>query len=149
MRQGNFSEIYQKTVLHLNKNPLNYRRMENPCREGYGQNKVCGDYLHVYIQCSPSKENPLYIKDVSFEGEGCAILKASASLMTEILKGKTFAEVDAIIHSFEQLVLGKIALDETLGELNIFSGIGAFQSRISCAQLPWEALSQALREYAR
>lgn len=136
------AELYQQVILEHNKNPRNYRKIEQPtcCSEGF--NPLCGDHYWVYVNLDDKDT----ITEVTFEGDGCAISKASASMMTATLKGKTLSEARAIVHEFIQLIKGEIPADTNqnkLGRLNIFSGIWKYPSRVKCAILAWHTVNGA------
>lgn len=146
-------ELYQTTILDHNKRPRNFRRIEDGARQADGHNPVCGDKLTVYVAVDDAGR----IADVAFEGEGCAISTASASLMTEYVKGRTLAEVEAAFTGFHDLVTGPPggaspdAVD-ALGKLAVFAGVREFPMRVKCATLCWHTLNAALanqRETAR
>jgi nitrogen fixation protein NifU and related proteins len=132
-------DLYQETILDHNKRPRNFKKLEdaNRCADGY--NPLCGDKVKVYLRLEDGR-----VKDLSFEGSGCAISKASASVMTETLKGKTIEEVEAMFKRFRDLVTGKGEGDD-LGKLVVFSGVCEFPTRVKCATLAWHALASALQ----
>lgn len=132
------------TELQHNKNPKNFGKIENACCHFDGQNKMCGDYLSIYISFQGEGQVSKEIADISFECEGCAILKASASMMTEHLKGKSILESKYIFQDFLKLLSKDLEYSEKLDQLNIFSGIASFQSRMQCAMLPWDTLFKGL-----
>lgn len=136
------SALYQDVILEHNRSPRNYRRMEDANRRAEGRNPLCGDQLTVWIKLDGD-----VIADVSFEGSGCAISKASASLMTGVVKGKTRADAERLFARFHDVVTGKPPTgeaSEVLGKLAVFSGISAFPVRVKCATLSWHALKAAL-----
>jgi nitrogen fixation protein NifU and related proteins len=135
-------ELYQEIILDHNKSPRNYRRIENPDRKIEGYNPLCGDHFTIFLKLDGD-----IITDISFEGAGCAISKASASVMTAIVKGKTIDEVDALFQKFHKLVKGEIDPSEdiaSLGKLAAFSGVSEFPARVKCASLSWHTLHSAL-----
>lgn len=134
-------ELYQQVILDHNKKPRNYRELEGANRQADGYNPLCGDKVHVYLHVAND-----VIQDISFQGSGCAISKASASMMTERLKGKTLAEAEAIFTTFHELVTGVAANPEApeLGKLAVFSGVREFPARVKCATLAWHTLQAAL-----
>jgi len=134
-------DLYQETILDHNKRPRNFKKLEDANRSADGYNPLCGDKVKVYLRLEEG-----CVKDLSFEGSGCAISKASASVMTESLKGKTVAEVEAIFKRFRDLVTGKAEDADDLGKLVVFSGVCEFPTRVKCATLAWHALSAALQE---
>ena len=135
-------ELYQQVILDHNKSPRNFREMENATQHAEGYNPLCGDHIDVYLLI----ENGM-VKDVSFKGEGCAISKASASLMTSILKGKNIEEVEILFQKFHDLVTGKLGekpdIDE-LGKLAVLAGVQEFPVRVKCASLAWHTMINAL-----
>jgi nitrogen fixation protein NifU and related proteins len=138
---SSLSELYQNVILEHNRSPRNYRAMADADRKASGHNPLCGDEVTVWIRM-----NGEVIDDVSFEGAGCAISRASASLMTGAVKGKTRAEAAALFDRFHRLVTGDSAGEppETLGKLAVFSGVSAFPIRVKCASLAWHTLRSAL-----
>jgi nitrogen fixation NifU-like protein len=138
-------ELYQEVILDHNKRPRNFHKLEGANRSADGHNPLCGDRLSVYL----TVENGI-IKDISFIGKGCAISTASASMMTETLKGKTLAEAEKIFEGFHQLVTQEsistaAEKEEALGKLAVFSGVREFPVRVKCATLPWHTLHAALQ----
>jgi nitrogen fixation protein NifU and related proteins len=135
------SELYQNVILEHNRSPRNYRVMEDADRRAEGTNPVCGDSFTVWLKLDGE-----VIRDASFHGMGCAISRASASLMTAAVKGKTVGDADEVFHRFHRLVTGQSEAGdmETLGKLAVFSGVSAFPTRVKCASLPWHALKAAL-----
>ena len=135
------SALYQDVILEHNRSPRNFRRMEDADRHAEGRNPLCGDQITVWLKLEGD-----VITDVSFHGSGCAISKASASLMTGAVKGRTRAEVDRLFDRFRGVVTGQgsDAQGGELGKLAVFSGISAFPLRVKCATLPWHALKAAL-----
>jgi nitrogen fixation protein NifU and related proteins len=136
------SELYQQVILDHNKKPRNFRKLETANRSAEGYNPLCGDHLNVYLDLEGDR-----VKDVSFEGSGCAISKASASMMTQAVKGKSHEEVDQLFNEFHRMVTGN--LDEEsepnhLGRLTIFAGVREFPVRVKCATLSWHTLRAAL-----
>ena len=136
------SELYQQVILDHNKKPRNFRRLENANHTAEGYNPLCGDQLTIYLDL----ENDL-VKDVGFEGSGCAISKASASMMTQAVKGKTKDEAESLFNEFHRMAMGE--LDEEnepnqLGKLTIFAGVRDFPARVKCATLSWHTMRAAL-----
>jgi nitrogen fixation NifU-like protein len=138
---SSLSELYQDVILEHNRSPRNYRAMENADGRADGHNPLCGDQVTVWVHLDGD-----VIGDVSFKGAGCAISKASASLMTGVVKGKTRAEATALFERFHRLVTGTLAPgeSETLGKLAVFSGVSEFPIRVKCASLSWHTLKAAL-----
>lgn len=135
-------ELYQQVILDHNKQPRNFHRLEGANRTAEGYNPLCGDHITLYLRLEDG-----VIGDVSFQGSGCAISKASASLMTASVKGKTRTEAEALFHTFHKMVAGEpdAAFDPgQLGKLAAFSGVREFPVRVKCATLPWHTLRAAL-----
>jgi nitrogen fixation NifU-like protein len=141
------SALYQDVILEHNRSPRNFRRMEPADRHAEGRNPLCGDQLTVWLKLEGD-----VVSDVSFEGSGCAISKASASLMTTAVKGKTRSEIEQLFQRFHQVVTGQASGHgddrAELGKLAVFSGICAFPVRVKCATLSWHALKAALDQKA-
>ena len=135
------SELYQNVILEHNRSPRNYRVLEDANRSAEGSNPLCGDRLTLWLKVEDG-----VIRDLGFQGSGCAISRASASLMTTAVKGKTEAEAGELFDRFHRLVTGTLepGQAETLGKLAVFSGVSAFPIRVKCATLPWHALRQAM-----
>lgn len=136
-------ELYQQVILDHNKKPRNFHRMETASAKSEGFNPLCGDRLTVYVQMEGDQ-----IKDISFEGSGCAISKASASLMTESVKGKNKAEIEALFKRIHEMLTAPpdASIDiEGLGKLAAFSGVREFPVRVKCATLAWHTLNSALK----
>ena len=136
------NELYQETILEHNKNPRNFRAIEDADKTALGNNPLCGDALEVYVKMEGDR-----VADVAFRGSGCAISKASASMMTEAAKGKSREEVEALFDEFHRMVTGDLDIetDENhLGKLRIFAGVLEFPARVKCASLSWHTLSAAL-----
>ena len=139
---SDFRELYQETILDHNKNPRNYRAMPDATHHLEGFNPLCGDRLHLYLRVESG-----LIKDASFEGQGCAISKSSASLMTASVKGKTIEEAEALFNRFHELVTSDINSSpdtKALGKLAVFAGVREFPARIKCAILPWHTFHAVL-----
>jgi nitrogen fixation protein NifU and related proteins len=136
------SDLYQEVILDHNRKPRNFRAMDDATRRQEGYNPLCGDRLTIYVALDDDR-----ISDVSFQGSGCAISKASASLMTEALKGKTVEEARTLFDRFHEMVTS--STDEPaadLGKLSVLSGVREFPTRIKCASLAWHALKAAVAE---
>ncbi|MBD0369890.1 MAG: SUF system NifU family Fe-S cluster assembly protein [Pyrinomonadaceae bacterium] len=137
------SELYQQVILDHNKKPRNFRVMEEANRRAEGYNPLCGDQLTIYMDLEGD-----VVKDVSFEGSGCAISKASASMMTQAVKGKSLAEAETLFEEFHRMVTGELdeeAEPNHLGHLTIFSGVREFPARVKCATLSWHTMRAALK----
>lgn len=135
-------ELYQEVILDHNKSPRNFGKIVKANLKAEGYNPLCGDNLVVYLHLNDAD----MIEDVSFEGSGCAISKASSSMMTSSLKGKTKEEALQLFEKFHQMVTGntKVEENETLGKLAVFSGVCEYPSRVKCASLAWHTLIAAL-----
>ena len=137
-------DLYQQVIVDHNKSPRNFGKLDGANREAEGYNPLCGDRLHVYLRVNEAG----IIEDVSFEGEGCAISMASASLMTEALKGKPVADFQPLFEDFQHMVTADTdeAPDEArLGKLAVLAGVREFPSRIKCAILCWHTLRSAVK----
>jgi len=134
--------LYQKVILEHNRNPKNFRALENPTHFCVGYNPLCGDKFTIYLRV---KDNCL--EEASFEGTGCAISKASASLMTTFLKGKTLDEIRIIFDEFHRMIIGTLdpeTQENRLGKLTLFAGVREYPSRVKCATLAWHTLVGSL-----
>jgi nitrogen fixation protein NifU and related proteins len=133
--------LYQELILDHNRKPKNFRVMDHADRELVGHNPLCGDQLTLWLKLDGDR-----IEDVSFQGQGCAISKASASMMTTSVKGKTRAEAEVLFDKFHDLVTGKLddAQQKELGSLRAFGGVSKFPLRVKCASLAWHTLKAAL-----
>ena len=132
--------LYQEVILDHNKRPRNFRVIEQPTAHADGYNPLCGDRVTLYLRMDGDR-----IGDVAFKGSGCAISTASASIMTETLKGKTRSQAEELFERFHDLVTGKGGGEPaTLGKLAVFSGVSEFPTRVKCATLVWHTLKSAL-----
>ena len=133
-------ELYQEVILDHNRRPRNFRVIDE-ARRAEGFNPLCGDRLTVYLRVQDGR-----IQDVSFQGSGCAISKASASLMTDAVKGKTLEEAEALFERFHQMITRAPddPLDERLGKLSVLAGVRQFPVRVKCASLAWHTLHSAI-----
>jgi nitrogen fixation NifU-like protein len=133
-------DLYQQVILDHNRKPRNFRVLEGANRTAEGYNPLCGDQMKLYLNV----ENGV-IKDAAFQGKGCAISKASASMMTASVIGKPMDEAEALFHRIHAMLTGETdAVGESLGKLAVFSGVREFPSRIKCATLAWHTLHAAL-----
>ncbi|HTR01955.1 MAG TPA: SUF system NifU family Fe-S cluster assembly protein [Thermoanaerobaculia bacterium] len=133
-------DLYQEVILDHSKRPRNFHPMSRADRQAEGYNPLCGDRETVFLDLDGD-----VLKDVSFQGAGCAISTASASMMTESVKGKTRAEADALFERFHALITGQpSAAGPDLGKLAVFSGVREYPVRVKCATLPWHTLKAAL-----
>jgi nitrogen fixation NifU-like protein len=139
---ADLQDLYQEVILDHNRRPRNFRPLESGCKaEGY--NPLCGDRLTVYLQIEDG-----IVKEASFQGSGCAISKASASLMTESVKGKSVAAVGELFEKFQQMVTASpdepVSESKDLGKLNVLAGVRLFPVRVKCASLAWHTLRAAV-----
>ena len=137
------NDLYQETILDHSKRPRNFQLLEDANRKAEGYNPLCGDRCKVFL-----KEHGGVIDKVTFQGAGCAISTASASLMTEVLKGKTVGEAETLLAKFHDLLTGPpdVKADGAgLGKLAVFSGVREFPVRVKCATLAWHTLESALK----
>ena len=136
------SELYQQVILDHNKKPRNFRKLEHANHSAEGFNPLCGDHLTVYVNLTDDS-----VREIAFEGSGCAISKAAASMMTQAVKGKNREQIEKLFKEFHSMVTGE--LDEEndenhLGNLKIFAGVRDFPVRVKCATLPWHTMHAAL-----
>ncbi len=137
-------DLYQATILDHNRKPRNFRVLENPDRHADGHNPICGDQLTVFLNVEEDR-----VKDIAFQGTGCAISVASASLMTDFVHGKTLEEVEQEFERFHKMVTsepGSPIDAPELGKLKVFSGVREFPMRVKCATLAWHTLRSALKQ---
>jgi len=135
-------ELYQEVILDHNRRPRNFQKLDGANRMAEGYNPLCGDQLTVYLRLEDGA-----IKGISFQGSGCAISKASASMMTAALKGRTVAEGEALFETFHKMVTADLSVTFDpleVGKLAAFSGVREFPVRVKCATLPWHTLHAAL-----
>ena len=142
----NLKELYQEIILEHGKNPRNLRKTENFNKDAKGHNPLCGDKVHIYLKLNENKK----VEDISFEGQGCAISMASASIMTGLIKGKEEKEVKEIVTDFLEMIKEKENLNtKLLGEeektkLMCLSGVKQYPMRVKCATLSWHTLTSAI-----
>ncbi|MGA7953567.1 MAG: SUF system NifU family Fe-S cluster assembly protein [Gloeobacterales cyanobacterium] len=136
-------DLYQEVILDHYKRPRNFGPLEGADHKAEGHNPLCGDRVTIYLVMEGD-----VIRNISFQGSGCAISTASASLMTEILKGKTLAEVETLFGEFHAMLTGDPSqpADPAQGKLAVFSGVREFPARVKCATLSWHTLQAALKE---
>jgi len=141
---GNLGDLYQEVILEHSKAPRNYRRPESANHEAEGYNPLCGDRCTVYIDMDGDA-----IKEIGFQGSGCAISRASASMMTQMVKGKSKEEAARLFEQFHRLVTGDaeaVASASELGKMAVFAGVSKFPARVKCATLAWHTLQSALED---
>jgi len=142
----NLKELYQEIILEHGKNPRNLRKTENFNKDAKGYNPLCGDKVHVYLKLNENKK----VEDISFEGSGCAISMASASIMTDLVKGKEEKQVKEIIEDFLKMIKEKSELnsknlkDDEKTKLMCLSGVKQYPMRVKCATLSWHTLTSAI-----
>lgn len=138
------SELYQQVILDHNKKPRNFRKLEHANHSAEGFNPLCGDHLTIYLDVEGDS-----VKEIAFEGSGCAISKAAASMMTQAVKGKSKEEAENLFQEFHSMVTGELneeTEENSLGNLKIFAGVREFPVRVKCATLPWHTLHAALNK---
>lgn len=143
---ANLKELYQEVILDHNRSPRNFREIADTPHHAEGHNPLCGDNITVWVELDGD-----VISDASFIGNGCAISKASASLMTQAVKGKRVSEAKELFTSFQKLVTGRVSPEESkdlLGKLILFAGVSQFPVRVKCASLSWHTMNAALEDAA-
>ena len=141
---ADLKELYQSVILDHNRSPRNFREISDTPHHAEGHNPLCGDNITVWVELDGDT-----IADVSFLGNGCAISKASASLMTQAVKGKSVSEAKELFKNFQELVTGRASFQEckdVLGKLILFAGVSEFPVRVKCASLSWHTLNAALED---
>ena len=147
----NLKELYQEIILDHGKNPRNVGKFENFNKDAKGHNPLCGDKVHLFLKLDENKK----INDISFEGEGCAISMASASIMTDLMKGKNESEVKEIISKFLDMIKEKddikseLLNDDEKMKLMSLGGVKNYPMRVKCATLSWHALTSALEDFQK
>ena len=147
----NLKELYQEIILEHGKNPRNLGKFENFNKDAKGHNPLCGDKVHLFLKLDENKN----VNDISFEGEGCAISMASASIMTDLMKGKSEKEAKEIIDKFLDMIKEKDDINTNLLEedektkLMSLGGVKNYPMRVKCATLSWHALSSALDDFQK
>ena len=142
----NLKELYQEIILDHGKNPRNLRKTENFNKDAKGHNPLCGDKVHIFLKLNENKK----LEDISFEGQGCAISMASASIMTDLLKGKEVKEVKEIVNDFLEMIKEKdeintnLLKDDEKTKLMCLSGVKQYPMRVKCATLSWHTLTSAI-----
>lgn len=135
---SDLDELYQSVILDHNRTPRNFHKLDNATSHAEGRNPLCGDQFDVWLRVEGN-----VIADAAFLGQGCAISKASASMMTQAVKGKTVAEARSLFDRFHEVVTGE-AKDSLPAKLEVFRGVSAFPIRVKCATLSWHAMKRAL-----
>lgn len=134
--------LYQEIILDHNRQPRNFRRLEDASHHAHGHNPLCGDQVDVYLHVRDGR-----VTDIAFEGDSCAISMASASIMTELLQGCSLEEVHELSERFRQLLAGDTAGSSAdSDDLEVLAGVRMFPARVKCATLPWHTLLAALQE---
>ncbi len=142
----NLKELYQEIILDHGKNPRNLRKTENYNKDAKGHNPLCGDKVHIYLKLNENKK----VEDISFEGQGCAISMASASIMTDLVKGKEENDVKEIVSDFLEMIKEKdeiktnLLKDDEKTKLMCLSGVKQYPMRVKCATLSWHTLTTAI-----
>jgi len=139
MNPSALEALYQETILEHNRRPRNFHEMEHATGHAEGKNPLCGDQVSVWVRLDGDR-----IAEASFNGQGCAIAKASASLMTAAISGKTVAEANALFARFHAMVTGKEPADASLGSLRALGGVSKYPIRVKCATLAWHAMRAAM-----
>jgi nitrogen fixation NifU-like protein len=137
-------ELYQEIILDHNKSPKNFKRLERATHSSEGYNPLCGDKVHLDLEILDGK-----VEDIGFQGSGCAISKASASVMTTMIKGKSIAEIEKMFEQFKSVITSDVNDEvdcEALGKLAIFAGVREFPTRVKCASLAWHTMLSALKK---
>ncbi|MCC6533676.1 MAG: SUF system NifU family Fe-S cluster assembly protein [Burkholderiales bacterium] len=141
------NQLYQEVILDHNRKPRNWGKLEHASHHAEGLNPLCGDHIFVYLRLRDAS-----VEAIGFEGQSCAICKASASMMTQSVKGKRVDEAETLAREFREMALGKLdpsASGHHLGRLTVFSGVRDLPTRVKCAILPWHTLHSALHSIAR
>jgi nitrogen fixation NifU-like protein len=144
---SDLKDLYQEVIIDHSRHPRNFYRMEDADRSAEGHNPLCGDRVTLYLKFEDS-----VLKKVSFEGSGCAISTASASMLADVLEGKTLEEAEAVLREFHRMLTGRcegLPDVETLGKLAAFSGVVEFPTRVKCATLAWHTLEAAMEGQGR
>ncbi|MEK9680174.1 MAG: SUF system NifU family Fe-S cluster assembly protein [Rhodospirillaceae bacterium] len=145
--EDHIRELYQEVILDHGKNPRNFRHPEDATCEAHGNNPLCGDRLTVYAKVGDDN----MIQDAAFEGRGCAISVASASMMTDIVKGKSIAQVERLFNQFHKLCTGEVEdiedpeFEDEIDKLRVMSGVRQFPMRVKCATLAWHTINAAVQ----
>jgi len=137
---GELDDLYQEQILDHNRSPRNFRVMENASCKAEGYNPLCGDHVTVYVRLDGGR-----IADISFHGSGCAISKASASMMTAELKGKNESDAHELFDKVHRMLTGGLEGTDNMGKLAVLSGVCKFPARVKCASLAWHTMNSALQ----
>jgi nitrogen fixation NifU-like protein len=140
---ADLTDLYQQIIVEHNRSPRNFKKLDDANRTAEGNNPLCGDRIELFVKLDGDR-----VADIGFQGKGCAISQASASLMTGAVKGKTVAEAQALFTQFHGMVMSDPAspADQSLGKLAAFAGVRQFPSRVKCANLSWHTLHAALAD---
>jgi len=138
---NDLQDLYQQVIIDHNHNPRNFREIEHPSHSAKGHNPLCGDKIDIYLTIKDD-----IITEISFMGSGCAISKASSSLMTEALLGKTITEAKKLFNSVHEMIINGITDVEDISKLAVLSGVHKFPARVKCAILPWHTMKNALEK---
>ncbi|HYA20819.1 MAG TPA: SUF system NifU family Fe-S cluster assembly protein [Burkholderiales bacterium] len=144
---ADMKQLYQEVILDHNRKPRNFGVLDSPSHAAEGYNPLCGDHIYLSLRVRDDR-----LEEVAFRGEGCAICKASTSMMTTGVKGKTVEEVEALVREFRDMATGKLdpkKQPSLLGRLAVFEGVKDLPSRVKCAILPWHTLHAALHSVAK
>lgn len=133
------TDLYQQVILDHSKSPRNFRVMADANRTAHGHNPICGDHIQLFL-----KMNGDVIQDISFQGSGCAISKASSSILTDALKGRSKGEVRELFEKVREMVTSGKTPEGDLGKLAVFTGVHKYPARVKCAILPWHAAISAM-----
>lgn len=140
------ASLYQEVILDHNRKPRNFGTLASASHVAEGVNPLCGDYIHLSLRIADTQ-----IEEIAFGGDGCAICKASASMMTTAVKGKSVAEAETLVQEFRDMATGHLDVDQQehhLGRLRVFAGVRDLPSRVKCAVLPWHTLHAAFHQVA-
>jgi nitrogen fixation NifU-like protein len=138
---NDLQDLYQQVIIDHNHNPRNFHEIEHPSHSAKGHNPLCGDKIDIYLTIKDD-----IITEVSFMGSGCAISKASSSLMTEALLGKSITEANKLFNSVHDMITNGITDADNIGKLAVLSGVHKFPARVKCAILPWHTMKNALEK---
>lgn len=137
---ASMDQLYQSVIIEHDRSPRNFRKLEAPTHHAEGKNPLCGDQVELEFTVGPDGT----IAEAAFQGRGCAVSKASASMLTTAVKGKTVVEAEALAREFHALLTGGTADEAALGKLKVFAGLAAYPMRVKCATMAWHAMGAAL-----